>query len=433
MRISCNRLAGSSIPFLTYIQYPRGLAQISQRFLHPFEAPSSSLRKLKAIQRPFHVHVPVPLLSALTSNMASTNEPNLGKFIQAMEAIYGPFPSPDDPQLSEWTPPEAAEGHRGRYLWTDGFAVVNFLTLHKVTGDDRYLILATNLIKTVHNILGYTRDGKSRLPGATDNHPLNGGLRIGKHGASGPDGDGQYFHYLTVWMFALNRMTLATGNRWYNDQAVSMARAVLPHFMTQTSYPRPRMYWKLSTDLSRPLVLSEGNLDPIDGYVTYKLLQETSGDPDTLKDEIAALKKIVDTKWQDYSSSDTLDLGMTLWTAHWLAAEEEWAATLSRRATHCLRRLVQHGHFEESTRRRLAFREFGTALGIRAALRVPREETDGELAAIKDLPDRICKLWEDEGLVPVPTRQQQGRMAELMPITAVMYATALIPGMMCRQ
>ncbi|EXJ80579.1 hypothetical protein A1O1_08725 [Capronia coronata CBS 617.96] len=364
--------------------------------------------------------------------MSSTDKANLPKFLEAMESIYGIFPDATDPSLPKWTPPPAAEGHRGRYLWTDGFAVVNFLTLHKLTGEVRYLTLAANLVATVHDILGYTRDGNSRLPGATDDHPLNGGLRIGKLEESGPDGDGQYFHYLTVWMFALNRMTLVTGNKWYNDQAVSMAKAILPHFMLNVSSNRPRMYWKVSMDLSHPLVTSEGNLDPVDGYVTYRLLQDMSDDRGALEDEIAAFKKMVDTKWRYYSSSDTLDLGMTLWTAHWFSAEETWAATICRRAVSCLGFLMRDGYFEEPISRRLAFREFGTALGVRAALpRLGDEDTaNTELQA---LPDLICKTWEDDGLVPVPTKQLQGRMAELMPITAVMYASALVPGLMCRQ
>lgn len=364
--------------------------------------------------------------------MSSTDRANIPKFLKAMESIYGPFPDSTDPNLSTWTPPPAAEGHRGRYLWTDGFAVVNFLTLHKFTGEDRYVTLAANLVSTVHNILGYTRDGQSRLPGATDDHPLNGGLRIGKLDESGPDGDGQYFHYLTVWMFALNRVTVVTGNKWYNDQAVSLAKAVLPRFMTNMSSDRPRMYWKLSMDLSRPLVTSEGNLDPIDGYVTYKLLQDTSDDETVLQDEIAAFKKIVDTKWRYYSSSDTLDLGMTLWTAHWLSSEDTWAATISRRAISCLGFLVQDGYFDEPVSRRLAFREFGTALGLRVAMAWV-DEADTIHSKLQALPDQICKTWEDAGLVPVATKELEGRMAELMPITAVMYASALIPGIMCRQ
>jgi len=377
--------------------------------------------------------------------MASQENSALPKFLSAMQSIYGPFPDSTDPDLSSWKPPPAAEGHRGRYLWTDGFAVVNFLTLHRLTQDPRYLTFATNLVSAVHNILGYTRDGKSRLPGATESEPLKGGLRIGKIDETGPDGDGQYFHCelfststaipradpqfrldLTVWMFALNRVTLVTGSKWYNDQAVCMAQAVLPHFMTNPSSKRPRMFWKMSMDLSHPLVMSEGNLDPIDGYVTYKLLQESADDKTVLTGEIVALKKIVDTKWENYSSSDTLDLGMTLWTAHWLSDREEWAAVLSRRAVYCLKQLVLHGYFNRSTARRLAFREFGTALGVRSADVID----DPELVS---LPDVICETWEKAGLVPKPTHQQQGRMAELMPITAVMYASALIPGLMSRR
>ncbi|KAH0846944.1 hypothetical protein FOPE_12048 [Fonsecaea pedrosoi] len=372
--------------------------------------------------------------------MASDDRENLPKFLQAMESIYGPLPEATDQNLSKWTPPPAAEGHRGRYLWTDGFAVVNFLTLHQLTNEDRYLTFAKNLITTVHNILGYTRNGKSRLPGATDEYPLKGGLRIGKHDESGEDGDGQYFHYLTVWMFALNRTSVVSGDRWYNDQAITMAQAILPHFMSNTESHRPRMFWKLSTDLSQPLVLTEGNLDPLDGYVTYQLLQSTNPeDPEILSDEVSLFKRIVDKKLRDYTSADTLDLGMTLWTAHWCTPEEEWATHLTSRAIGCVKQLLENDYFDQPVDRRLAFREFGTALGLKAALSSATDEDglcrEDELvdADIRELPDLICRTWEDTGLVPVPTKKLQGRMAELMPITAVMYATALIPGLMCKQ
>lgn len=372
--------------------------------------------------------------------MTSVDKATLSKFLRAMESIYGPFPASDDPKLAEWTPPATAEGHRGRYLWTDGFAVVNFLTLYKLTEEERYLIFAKRLISTVHNILGYTRDGKSRLPGATDEFPLAGGLRIGKHNETGPDGDGQYFHYLTVWMFALNRVTVVTGDQWYNDQAISMAKSVLPHFMTNTTSERPRMYWKVSMDLSHPLVLSEGNLDPIDGYVTYRLLQTTSGKSEVLHTEVALFEKISKNKVEHYSSSDTLDLGMTLWAAHWFIAEEEWATQLLRRAMKGVQRLVHNKHFEMFHHRRHAFREFGTALGLRCAAAASADgsqekpsDKDSADPDIEGLPELICTTWEEVGLVPVPNKTQEERLAELMPITAVMYATALIPGLMCRQ
>ena len=314
------------------------------------------------------------------------------------------------------------EGHRGRYLWTDGFAVVNFLTLYRSTGDKKYLSLAKRLIHHVHSILGFTRDGRTRLPGATEEWPLKGGLRIGKIDESGDDGDGQYFHYLTVWMFALNRYTLITGEEWYNQQAITLAEAILPKFMVNWEVAWPRMFWKMSMDLSEPLVMREGNLDPIDGYVTYKLLQAASGDSKTLEMEIATLKKCVDTKWKDYTSSDTLDIGMTLWTAHWLQNDEQWASYLCQRALECLGKLKEKGYFTRPTSKRLAFREFGTALGVQCV--------DVRKSGLEGLADSICSQWEDAGLVPEPSREQEGRMAGLMPITAVMYATALIPGVM---
>ena len=318
-----------------------------------------------------------------------------------------------------------AGGHKGRYLWTDGFAVVNLLTFYTETGNETFLPLAKRLVQTVHNVLGRTRGGSSRLPGATDDHPLDGGLRIGKIDEAGSDGDGQYFHYLTVWMFALNRMTLVANDDWYNNQAIRLAKAVLPRFMTDMSSERPRMIWKMSMDLSDRLVNYEGNLDPMDGYVTYKLLQETADDKFVLQGEIAALRRVVDARVQGYSSADPLDLGMTLWTAHWLKDEEEWASSLCQKAVSDLKQLVAAGHFQQSTRRRLAFREFGTALGVQSL------DVHGD-ADLANLADTICTTWENAGLVPEANEEQQDRMSELMPITAVMYATALTPGVMMR-
>lgn len=227
-------------------------------------------------------------------------------------------------------------------------------------------------------------------------------------------------------MFALNRMTVVSGNPWYNNQAVSMAKSVLPKFMTNTSSSRPRMFWKMNIDLSKPLVKSEGNLDPIDGYVVYNLLQTSYDNTNVLSEEIGWLKKVVDTKWRDYSSSDALDLGMTLWSTHWLVDTEEWARVISKRAMGCLKCLIDIGYFDMPVNKRLAFREFGTVLGVQCA----KTYVESDDAGVDGLPDMVCRTWEKAGLVPEPKMAQMGRMAELMPITAVMYATALVPGVM---
>ncbi|KAF7800333.1 hypothetical protein EIP86_011583 [Pleurotus ostreatoroseus] len=273
--------------------------------------------------------------------MAQTKPDTLiDKAVVAMEDVYGPFKGLTPDEALTWSPPPAHAGHNGRYLWTDAFGVVNFITLFRFTSNLTYLHLAARLIYAVHNTLGRTRDLHEYLPGASAEHPLAGGLRIGKEDESGPDGDGQYHHYLTLWMFALNRMSLVSGEQRYNDLAIELAEAIHPAFVVRRDSSRPRMYWKVTTDLSRPLVPSEGNLDPIDGYVICSILQETSGRPDVLRREISDYKRILDTKWKSYSSDDPLDLGMTLWTAHWFAGKAVWADRLLHRAAMDLRKYL---------------------------------------------------------------------------------------------
>lgn len=258
-------------------------------------------------------------------------------FLTAMEDVYGPVSGLSVSEAIVWTPPAASSGHLGRYLWTDAFGVLNFITLSYLTKSDIYLHCAARLIDTVHSVLGRTRSQNEYLPGASLEHPLSGGLRIGKDDESGQDGDGQYHHYLTLWMFALNRMSIAKGERKYNDLAIDLAKAIHPAFVVCRDSTRPRMRWKMSVDLSHPLVTSEGNLDPIDGYVIFSLLQRTAGDDRILEEEIRDYKRIVDSKWKYMESDDPLDLGMTLWTVHWMAAEESWAEAVRQRAAKDLR------------------------------------------------------------------------------------------------
>jgi len=353
---------------------------------------------------------------------------SIPKSLKAMQTVYGPFAQLSPAQASSWIPPPMAEGHRGRYLWTDAFGILNLITLGTLTHDPTYTTLAARLIDRVHDVLGRTRDGTQRLPGATDAHPLRGGLRIGKASdeddPSG-DGDGQYHHYLTIWMFALNRMSLAARDPHYNDLAIELAKAVHPRFVRDRDAERPRMCWKMSVDLSRPMVRSEGNLDPIDGYVVYSLLQRTNkADPSVLAQEVREYKKILDMKWRQYVSDDPLDLGMTLWTAHWLDGEEEWATQLTNRAAICTRVLFEDGYYDQSRAYRLAFREFGTGLGIRCHTETRHKELpEEEQEDWEAYTDKIFSTWE-----PDVERGSTHTPASLVPITLVMYSSAMIPG-----
>lgn len=156
-----------------------------------------------------------------------------------------------------------------RYLWTDAFAVCNFLELYRQTGDEQYMQLALRLVDQVHNILGRHRDDDPRtgwITGLDEQegkmHPTIGGLRIGKEmnerRPTDPfdehlewERDGQYYHYLTKWMHALNRVSRGTGDLTYNRWAIELAKTVHARFTyVPLSGGQKYMYWKMSIDLS---------------------------------------------------------------------------------------------------------------------------------------------------------------------------------------
>lgn len=327
---------------------------------------------------------------------------SLALFQQVMNRVYGEWKA----NGNEWKPKAYAD-NKSRYLWTDAFGVCNYITLARETGLAHYLDQADALIKDVHETLGRDRKG-NRLPNATDDEPLKGGLRIGKvHDEDHPDGDGQYFHYLTKWAFALNCMSLVRNDKKYNELAVQLLKAVHPRFVFLMNSMRPRMCWKMSIDLQRPLVPSEGNLDPMDGYVTYRLVQQVAG-VEVLKQEIAEIYRIVELKWQRYNSEDPLDLGEALWLTHWFHTED-WAAHVARRSMKSLEYLFSVGLFALPHSRRLLFREMGTALGLRVH---PLAQTDEWQRRV----DGLLAEWEKE----VYKRDED--------ISPVMYCAALLPG-----
>lgn len=150
------------------------------------------------------------------------------------------------------------------------YSFLNLLALCHATFAPAYLIYARTLANTMHKTLGCTRDSSSRLPEASDTNLLGGGLRIGKEDESGPDGDGRYRRYLTLGMFARNRLSVASREKRWDDGAVALKWAIHPRFV----YDRDsQMYWKMNAVLSRPLVNHEGNSHPVDGLMICQLLQ----------------------------------------------------------------------------------------------------------------------------------------------------------------
>ena len=70
-----------------------------------------------------------------------------------------------------------------RYTWTDAFGVVLLVSLYAELGEQRFLDEAEWVVSEVDRVLGRPR-----------------GIRIGE----APDRDGQYFHYLAMWLYALS-------------------------------------------------------------------------------------------------------------------------------------------------------------------------------------------------------------------------------------
>jgi hypothetical protein len=345
-----------------------------------------------------------------------------------------------------------------RYLWTDAFAVCNFLGLFRQTGDDRFLRFARELVDQVHHILGRHRDddprrgwisGLSEVEG--ERHPTRGGLRIGKplnerepHEPANSqlewEQDGQYFHYLTKWMHALYHMSKETGDSRYQRWAVELA-VTAHHAFTGVARPggAKRMVWKMSIDLTRPLVSSMGQLDPLDGLVTYLELQ-TTGDAEAQL-RVALTKAIEDmtdiTAHIHLASDDPLGIGGLLDNAARLAQlifqrgikRSDLLHQILVDARLSLEAFSHTALLGYPADRRLAFRELGLSIGLHG-LRQLRclVAQDSELVVASDrllpyrpLAKQISSFWSD------PAHRLSRTWKDHRDINLVMLATSLSP------
>jgi len=355
-----------------------------------------------------------------------------------------------------------------RYLWTDAFAVCNFLGLARTTGDSHYTELALRLVDEVHHTLGRQRSGhpgSGWISGLSESegeaHPTRGGLRIGKQRPErGPhepfddhlewERDGQYFHYLTKWMQALDQAARATETPAFNVWARELAATAYAAFtyVPATGGRSRRMYWKISIDLSRPQVPSMGQHDPLDGYVTYLQLQataarlsESAAGPD-LEEEIRGFSAMVERR--EWATADPLGIGGLLVDAYRLKqliqggepVNQGLLATLLTASLAGLENFSESGALDEPADRRLAFRELGLAIGLHAvksawdALHrdsshpppatpaLPQQEA---LLKFVPLAASIESFWRE------PEHQAARTWLEHRDINEVMLATSLVP------
>lgn len=355
-----------------------------------------------------------------------------------------------------------------RYLWTDAFAVCNFLELYRRTGDDSFKSLALLLVNQVHEQLGRHREDDARtgwISGLDEDegrrHPTAGGLRIGKkmneRGLADPldedlewDRDGQYYHYLTKWMHALNRVSVVTADPVYNTWARELARTVHARFVfTPPALNRQHIYWKMSIDLSRPLVPTMGHHDPVDGFITYSQLQAIAADtapqlrrrPD-LRREIAELDGICQGK--SWVTDDPLGIGGLLCSACQVAQmigsgyfqRHDLLEALLNDALLGLEAYAARNSLVLTAEYRLAFRELGLAIGMHAAERLSgllseKQELFGDRDALcrhadslmryKPLIETIENFWLGD------SARKANTWREHLDINMVMLATSLAP------
>lgn len=238
-----------------------------------------------------------------------------------------------------WMRAEAIWPNGLRYLWTDAFGLVLYVSLYRHTNEEKYLDLARHLVAEVDRVLRRPR-----------------GYRIGEE----PDRDGQYFHYLMMWTYALHRMGEVDAN--YDGRALKLIRDIHEPFVK----PGVGVVWKMEEDLSRPYPgYGLGAIDPYHGYVVYRLVNDKA-----LASEIAVLREMVDRDYQSLRIDQDLGLGMMLWQTHFFP-HEPWAAFQRARSLADLDRLWidPPGYFGRQAgyrEMRFAFTNYGVSLGLQA-------------------------------------------------------------------
>jgi hypothetical protein len=270
-----------------------------------------------------------------------------------------------------------------RYLWTDAFGLVLLVSLYQELEDERYLDEAEGLVAEVNRVLGRPR-----------------GIRIGEE----PDRDGQYFHYLAMWLYAL--AVLGRYRPAYREQGVALVRQIHDTFVV----PGRGVVWKMLEDLSGPYPgYGFGALDAFDGYASYRMLDERA-----LAREIAEMRALIEQTADALVITQDLGLGMMLWLAHFFP-EEAWAKLQRTRSLAMLDRMwVRQGYFAREPNlphMRFAFTNYGVSVGLQA---------------VGAMPDRVMAL--NAYFETYRSGDEYDRAA----ITHVMAASSHFPGLLLR-
>jgi len=266
-----------------------------------------------------------------------------------------------------------------RYLWTDAFGVVLLVSLYEKLDDHSFLEQAEWLVSEVDRVLGRPR-----------------GIRIGEE----PDRDGQYFHYLAMWLYAL--AVLGRHKPSYKQKGINLVRQIHEPFLVAGR----GIIWKMKEDLSGPYPgIGLGALDAFDGYVSYRMLDEQA-----LSAEIADMRGLIDGSYPDLFITQDLGLGMILWLSHFFPSED-WAIIQKQRSLEMLNSMWRpEGYFCREPylpNTRFAFTNYGVSVGLQA---------------VGEMPDRVQKLNE------YFESYRAGDEYDVAAITHVMSCSSHIPG-----
>jgi hypothetical protein len=212
------------------------------------------------------------------------------------------------------------------------------------------------------------------------------------------------------------------------------------------------MHWKMSTDLSRPLVPSMGHHDPMDGLATFAELRATQRALGGQRSHGALEPAWVDMfmmcdRALSWATADALGIGGLLQAAATLvrltaAGECEPGRTLGRLLVDAARSLdafVSSGDTGRPAGGRLAFRELGLAIGLHGIERMKAtvihshsrfgsardaERLLGSVQALHEhahIRDEIERCWLD------PAAQAAAAWRHHEDINTVMLAASLVP------
>ena len=270
-----------------------------------------------------------------------------------------------------------------RYTWTDAFGVVLLVSLYAKTDERRFLEEAEWVVAEVDRVLGRPR-----------------GIRIGE----APDRDGQYFHYLAMWLYALSVLAIYLPD--YRRKGVDLVHQIHDAFVV----PGRGVVWKMKEDLSAPYPgYGYGALDAFDGYVSYRCLDENA-----LSREIADMRSLIRSSAAGLTITQDLGLGMMLWLAHFFP-HEHWAGMQMQRCLSILDRMWdEDGYFCREPGLlgvKFAFTNYGVSIGLQA------------VGAMSDQVSRLNAFFD---------HYRSGDEYDREAITHVMACSAHFPGYLIR-